>query len=446
MSEAAQFGLDSIEIAQGPELPVPCERIIGAAGTGKTYYLQNKVKEDPTWGLLSATTGIASVNLGSVTINSVLRYSDVASLRDAYLCGRLSRTLHDIAQRVRHLVIEESSMADAVSLDLWYRGVQEANRFKDIVTPLGIILVGDLSQLPPVKGQWCFEAECWEHFAANTTRFDRVWRQDGGPFLDALNAMRFGRGRDAVDSLDGAGARWHTQMDAEFDGTTIVDMNDKVNRYNRLGLDRIKSPKFTVKSRRWGQQRSEWGENRKGEWGIPLAPEFKVGALVMVLSNAKDFSVVNGDTGHIREYDESRGVIEVELVRTGNVEPISAIVRSVDYSDRPSGYDAIDFPRLSDDSDSYLAKPHYQVKTRRYVMGQIEYMPLRLAWASTTHKSQSLTLDRCQVDFRGWMFKKAAMVYVAMSRCRTLEGLRLVGGKDRFIAQCHVDERILSWI
>lgn len=450
MSEAAQFGLDSgldtAEMAQGPDRPVPCSRWCGPAGSGKTYSLIQKSNEDPSWGLLCSTTGISAINIGAITVNSTLRYSDTPSLRDAFLCGRLARSFHDIALRYRHIVIEESSMADAVSLDLWYRGVQEGNRYKDVAEPLGIVLVGDLAQLPPVKGEWCFRADSWPFFAENTRRFDKVWRQDGGAFLDALNLMRFGKGGEASEILSTAGARWNTQLDSEFDGTTIVDENKKVNRYNSLALDKIQSPKFIVTSRRWGQQRAEWGRNLHGEWGIPLENPFKVGAYVMCLSNASDFSIVNGDCGHIVAHDPAAHTVSIELVRNHTIIELSPIVRSVDFTDRPDGYEGVQFPRLDEDDAPYLEKPHYRVKNRRYVMGQIEYYPLRLAYASTVHKSQSLTLDKVQVDFRGWMFKKPAMLYVALSRCRTLEGLRLVGGKDRFVAQCHMDLRVREWI
>lgn len=426
--------------------PVPCERWCGAAGTGKTYSLLKRAQEDPTWGLLTSTTGISAVNLGAITINSTLRYSNVESLRDAFLCGRLTRTLHDIALRYRHLIVEESSMADAVSLDLWHRGLAEANRFRDVETPLGLVLVGDLAQLPPVKGEWCFSAECWPEFAANTVRFERVWRQDAGPFLEALNLMRTGDGLAASSVLTAAGARWNNQMDSEFDGTTIVDMNDKVNRYNGLALSRVHGRAFLVSSRRWGQQRTEWSQNSKGEWGIPPTVEFKLGAYVMILSNAPDFAYVNGDCGHIVDYNGENGRVAIELVRNQAVVEIAPIVRSVELPEKPDTLAHLEFPKLGDEESPYYTSPHYRKRTRRYVTGQIEYYPLRLAYATTVHKSQSLTLDKVQIDFRGWMFKNPAMLYVALSRCRTLAGLRLVGDAQRFVLQCKTDARVIPWL
>jgi hypothetical protein len=427
-----------------PDRPVPCARLIGVAGSGKSYQLIKRTSEDDTYGLLSSTTGVSAVNLGAITVHSTLKFSDTLSLRDAYLCGRLARTLHDIGQRYRNLIIEEYSMLHGDQLDLIYRGVQEANRYHDMQSrPLGILLVGDLAQLPPVKGPWVFTADCWDQFANNTERLDKVWRQDGGPFLDALNYLREGKGDLAASLLTDAGARWHTQLDNEFDGTTILPKNDMVNRYNALALSRVSGRAFTITSRRWGIQRREWGENpRTHEWGIPPRLELKIGALVMVLANSPDFSVVNGDTGHVEDADSTNGQVTVKLLRTGALTPIAKIVRAVEESDRPQGWPD-SAPRIDDGWHSAL---HRRQKSGRYVTGQVEYLPLRLAYSSTVHKSQSLTLDRVQVDIRDRFFSQPAMEYVALSRVRTLEGLRVVGSPERFAAQCQIDERTTPWI
>jgi hypothetical protein len=444
VNEAIQPDEQLIEMVE--DQPVPCGRLIGCAGTGKTYQLIERTTKDPSYGLLSSTTGVSAVNLGAITVHSTLRFSDTLSLRDAYLTGRLARTLHDIGQRYRRLIIEEYSMLHADQFDLIYRGTQEANRYKDMQDrPLGLLLVGDLAQLPPVKGAWIMEAEHWPEVAANTERLTKVWRQDGGPFLDALNCLRMGDGHTAASLLTMAGAQWRTQLDNEFDGTTILPKNDKVNRYNSLALARLQGKAFAVASRRWGKQRREWGYNeRTREWGIPPSLELKVGALVMVLANAPDFSVVNGDTGHVVENID--GDIVVSLLRTGKDTLITPILRGVEELDPPAGWTESS-PRQNDrEGPEWLAAPHYRTRAKRYVTGQVEYMPLRLAYSSTVHKSQSLTLDRVQCDFRDRFFSSPAMLYVALSRCRTLEGLRLVGSPERFAAQCKIDERTVPWL
>ena len=439
------------EISLPDDSPVPCERLIGCAGTGKTTEIRKRVEEDSSYGLLSSTTGISAINLGggAITVHSTLKFSDTLSLRDAFLCGRLSRTLHGIGMRYRRLIIEEYSMLHADQLDLIYQGIQDANRHPDLRgNPLGIMLVGDLSQLPPVKGEWCFNARCWGEFASHTQKLTKVWRQDGGLFLDSLNLLRGGDGAAAAELLDRAGVRWNSQLDNEFEGTTILPKNDQVNRYNTLALSRVEGREFQVASRRWGKQRSEWGENQRShEWGIPPRLQLKVNALVMVLANASDFSVVNGDLGHVLDWDDTYRYATIELVRTGEEITLRPIVRGVEEVDRPEGWNVEDAPRVDDEGgNDYLAQPHFRRRARRYVMGQVEFLPLRLAYATSVHKSQSLTLDSVQADIRDRFFGMPSMLYTAMSRCRTLEGLRLVGSKERFAAQCSVDSRIAEWI
>jgi hypothetical protein len=430
------------------DAPVPCERLIGAAGTGKTWNLISRVKEDPTYGLLTSTTGISAVNLGAITVHSTLRYSTTEVLRDIYLSGRLARTLHSIAKAgYKRLVVEEYSMSDSEQLDYWYRGLQEANRYQDLKQPMGLLLVGDLAQLPPVKAQWCFYASCWHRFADNTTRLQKVWRQDAGPFLEALNLLREGKGGPAMEVLDATGIRWETIVDTEFQGTTILPKNQMVNRYNIMGLDRIRKEPFKATSRRWGQQRPEWGLNSKThEWGIPPSQEFKIGALVTITANRPDFSVVNGDGGEIVAWDPDTQIMLVHILRTGQDQPIWKIVRHCDQTELPAGEEHFEEIPAEDDLGGWIPKPHYRGRTKSYVLGQIEYLPVKLNYASTVHKSQSLTLDLVQVDFRDHFFSQPAMLYVALSRARSLAGLRLVGSKERFVKQCAVDERILPWL
>jgi ATP-dependent exoDNAse (exonuclease V) alpha subunit len=83
---------------------------------------------------------------------------------------------------------------------------------------------------------------------------------------------------------------------------------------------------------------------------------------------------------------------------------------------------------------------------KRFVEGQVEMWPVRLAYASTVHKSQGLSLDKIQFDIREHFVGSPAMLYTGMSRCRTLEGLRIVGQKERYIRQCNVDPKVRSWL
>jgi ATP-dependent DNA helicase PIF1 len=427
------------EVASSPTPPI-CEYICGSAGTGKTYRIKAAIAEDSSWGMLCATTGIAAVNLDAITLNSALKYFDTDSLRDAYLNGRLARALHDIALDHRRLVIDEVSMMDAQQLQLIRRALEDANAYRDLPAPMGLTLVGDFAQLPPVRAQWAFEADCWGEFAANTTRLDKVWRQDEAAFLAALNAARAGDGNLAADTLTRAGVDWATSLDTEYEGTTIIPKNDAVDRYNWMKLDAMAGTRITVPSRRWGKARGEWKN-------VPDRLELKLGAYVMLLANHPEFEYVNGDCGIVTAYSADTEEFTIELARNGHSVTVGKLVRSVDTKDKPDGWrdDATRVGKM-DDANAYITKPHYRVVKRRYVLGQVEYMPLRLAYASTVHKSQGLSLDKVQIDFRDSFFGQPAMLYTALSRCRTLAGLRLVGQRERFIGRCNMDSRVKGYL
>lgn len=434
---------------------VPCKFTTGVAGSGKTHNAVAAVAADSSHGILSSTTGISAVNLGAITINSLLKYSDVTVMRDHFLTGALSRAIHPLAKLHRWLIIDEISMFSGEAMDILYRAVEDANRYTDVATPMGIHAIGDFLQLPPVKAPWVFTASCWERFREHTETLTKVWRQGDGRFLDALNLVRRGQGAAAVEVLSSAGAQFHSALDTEFEGTTILPRNDQVGRYNALALDRVPGRKFKVTARRWGMQRPEWGQStRTKEWGVPPEVELKIGAYVMLLANAQDFEYVNGDCGWIEQIrrsgswnNNSGDVISIKLVRTGELILLFPLVRGVESSERPAGWSA-SAPKIpaSEDDGGWRPQPHYRSRVKRWVTGQIEYFPLRLAYATTVHKSQSLTLDRVQVDFRNHFFSQPAMLYVALSRARSLAGLRLIGQKEVFAKHCNFDPRVKEWL
>lgn len=417
---------------------VPCQLISGSAGTGKTYMMRDRIANEPTYGVLASTTGISAVNLGAVTLNSLLGYFDTDSLRDKFLTGSLTTVLHRLALEYDNLIVDEVSMMDAAQLDYVYQALKAANGFKDVKRPMGLILVGDFAQLPPVKARWAFEAECWPEFDQNTLRLTKMWRQDQAEFLMALTAARRGDGDEAARMLTEAGVTWHSSLEMEFDGTTIVPKNDQVDRYNWEALSRVRGTKIPVRASRWGKQRGDWKL-------IPDQSDFKVGAYVMLLANKmEDGELVyaNGDCGHVVGWEHNQ--FQVELVRNGEVVEVGQIIRHNAQKDRPDGWYG-DEPKDGVSLPEWYPCPH-RGREKKYVEGQVKFYPLRLAWASTVHKSQGLSLDCCQIDIRNHFFSSSAMEYVALSRCRTLEGLRLVGMREKFAKNCKTDPKVARWL
>jgi ATP-dependent DNA helicase PIF1 len=431
---ANDLGIDEDDDVQIPDDGVLCEFLTGAAGTGKTFEIQRRIRENPKYGVLAATTGIAGVNLGAITINSLLKYFDTESLRDSYLRGFLTHQLADISKQARKLIIDEISMMDKDQLQI----IWNANAEMD--NPLGIVLTGDFCQLPPVKADWAFKADCWKHFEKNITRLTEVKRQSDPTFLEAVNAVRSGDGQRAVLYLKKAGVEFATANIINFDGTTILPKNDAVDRYNREALAKVQGEVVYVKSVRWGKERTEWKN-------VPEVLALKIGAYVMILSNdAPAFSFANGDCGHIVEWDRDHQQFAVKLVRNQQTVWIPAITRRYEQKEKPDNAPA-DAQDFTDSGTPFNQRSIYRDRTRkRWVLGEVKYFPLRLAYAATVHKTQGLSLDRVQIDVRQQFFGAPAMAYVAISRARSPKGLRIVGTPDVFAARVKVHPEVLPWL
>lgn len=474
----------------------PCKFVTGPAGTGKTYQQKEAIKEDPCYGILTATTGIAAINLGATTLNSVLKYYDTESLRDRLNRGTLTATLHRLGKKIKKLVIDEISMMDRFQLEYIHQALEQVNSYADMQPdannprkgPMGIVLTGDFCQLPPVKAEFVFKADCWEHFERNTDTLSKIWRQDNLDFLTALNAARAGNGGECVEYLKKLGVRFVPQTTNGFPGTTILPKNTQVDNYNFSQLLTVKGNKFTLPSVRWGDQSGEWKI-------IPDNLALKDGAYVMILSNdseSGEFRYANGDCGHIVQRDED-GTIWVKLVRTDKDDkpfdpvPINPIIRyktishedgskmglsahdaaiedyQYEYEDQDGNEHTLNTPRaIRRMAHIFCEKecgwdtpgrrhgawgiPSYNCSSGTFNIGAVKFYPLRLAYATSVHKSQGLTLDACQIDCRDPFFGDPGMAYVALSRCRTANGLTIVGDPSKLEQRINVNPQVVRWL
>jgi ATP-dependent DNA helicase PIF1 len=435
--------------------PVPTfTYLAGAAGSGKTYATREWAEREKGL-LLCATTGIAAINLGGETINSVLGYFDTQSMQESYLAGFLTAKLGKLWKvGVRRLVLDEVSMLAGDQLTYLVKAIEEVNgrgyvlgkwTDDDDAPPpaMGLTLVGDFLQLPPVKATYAFESPEWARFTeeGHTVTLTEIRRQADPAFIGMLRAARIGRGDVVVDyfqSLPGGGIEQET--DDRFDGPTIVAKNEEVDRHNYLRMSALQGKPLRFLSSRWGKQRSEWGNPEKppATWGIPQELPLKIGALVMILSNYRDpetreLRYVNGDLGTI--VDATDRTAFVELQRTGEAVEVAPVERQVKV---PADGARRKELRAKGEGDRIDAKWE--------VTGAITYLPLRVAYASTVHKSQGLSLDRVQVNIRDGFFKTPGMLYVALSRARTAEGLRLVGSPKALVERCVSDPRLRGWL
>lgn len=487
------------------EGPIPIgnhafEDISGTAGTGKTTLTQELARRMKKGSMiLAATTGIAAVNLGggeieTTTINSALKYYDTKDLREKYIKGKLVSMLQRHRRAgVRRIVIDEKSMMAADQLTDITRAVIEANdpthaqllamsgedeRTLKEMPEIGVTLVGDFGQLAPVpeddtskpptaRGykklpvQYAFESPMWEHYTAHRTVLEKVWRQDNLEFVKALHAIRKGEVSQALQFF--TPDKFARTSDDQFEGTTIFGTNKEVDHYNLIRLDKITGREVASPRKDWGTQRPDWG-------GIPQRFIAKVGAAVMILNNERmppyrdalgrwrdgEIIHVNGDTGVIVDVEppasygglkvwtpeeiELLSTWRVQLHRTGGVVEVHRL--------RRKNWEPMVAGRLKELKEQYpnTWKDYVDEDHKKEMVGWVDYLPLRVAYAATVHKSQGLTLERVQVNIGDYMFKKAGMLFVAFSRCRTPQGLRIVGDQHGFAGRCTVEGRVVPWL
>ncbi|HZR66598.1 MAG TPA: AAA family ATPase [Terriglobales bacterium] len=398
--------------------------VTGAAGCGKTYQVRERLRANPKWGLLTATTGIAARNLGDgvPTVHSALGFFDLPSLRKLSESRCLLDNMQSIADRYERLVIDECSMLLRESLDIIFEAAEQAQ--------LSLVLVGDFLQLPPViqgdmpKPWWAFQANCWPTFAQNTIWLTKNHRQDNSAFLAGLNFLREGKGGPAKQVFKACGVHFTSQIDYKFPGTTIVATNKVREEFNKRLYNAIYEPELTFRTMRWGKQRKEW-------YDIPDSVSLKTGTRVMITKNAygdQGLYYANGDCGQVVDLGER----SVTVYRERDGVMLDVVRADVDDSEI-IGYET-------------RQKDGKRAAIRTQATGGVTYLPLTPAWAITVHKSQGLTLDSVQVNLPEGFYGSPAMVYTACSRCRTPEQLVLVGGDNWLIPRSRIDGNVMQWM
>ncbi len=399
--------------------------ITGKAGTGKSTLLQYfRLKTQKNIAVL-APTGVAAINIKGQTIHSFFQFKpDITP-----------ETVGDIPIRkhkrkmyagLSAVVIDEISMVRADLLDC----VDAFLRLygPDYDKPFGgvqMILFGDLFQLPPVvlKGEedifktiyptpYFFSAKAFQRLSVKTMQLAKIYRQKDEGFIHLLNAVR-------DNDLQGhhmasLNSRFKPHQALPTDNfyiclTTTNALAEKVNMERLKGLP--------------GQSQVYQGiiAGEFDKKSLPTAEhlEFKVGAQVMMLNNDPDKRWVNGSLGKvvsIKHDEENNDIIMVQLESGALVD-----VKRYAWEISQYYYDEV--------AESLASK----------VIGYFTQYPLKLAWAVTIHKSQGQTFDRVIIDI-GWGTFAHGQMYVALSRCTTLEGIVL----KQPLAQRHIlmDERV----
>lgn len=384
--------------------------LTGKAGTGKTTFLKSLKEKSPKRMIVVAPTGVAAINAGGVTIHSFFQLSFAPQIgieNEQIRQMRFNKEKINIIRSLDLLVIDEISMVRADILDAIDRVMR---RFKNGRKPFGgaqVLMIGDLQQLAPVikNDEWNLlkrEYETIYFFSSKVlkeTKFvsielNYVFRQQDYKFIAILNKVRDNKlDQEAVNVLN---QRYLPDFKPnDIDGyITLCTHNVQADRINEAKLRSIqsKTKAFTARI-----------EGKFPEYSYPTEFELKlkIGAQVMFVKNdpSPEKLFYNGKIGLITDIED-----ETVFVRCPDDEDEIAVS-----------------PLLWENIKYSIDEKTSEIKEE--IEGSFSQIPLKLAWAITIHKSQGLTFERAIIDAEASFAH--GQVYVALSRCKTLEGMVL---------------------
>lgn len=376
--------------------------LTGAAGSGKTFVLREFIawlKDNNIGTAITASTGIAGTHLGGTTIHawSGLGIRDKLSERDIddleafqYLWKRYEGT--------QVLIIDEISMLHHFRLDLLDKLAKAFKRNGN--EPFGgmqVVVCGDFFQLPPItrpgepESLFAYSSKAWKDLELKICYLEEQHRQSDDALLSVLNAIRSGEvEEDVFTTLEDC---YQREIQLEIEPTRLSTHNENVDTINDTELKKIR-----------GSER-RYVMNSRGKQGLVdalkkscLAPEvltLKEGARVMFVKNNYEKGYVNGTLGIV------------------------------------TGFDDFGMPRIKIASGKIIETgvESWKIEEDGKVKAEISQLPLRLAWAITIHKSQGMSLDAAEIDLSRSF--APGMGYVALSRVRSLAGLKLLGFNQR---------------
>ena len=382
--------------------------LTGKAGTGKTTFLREVVRYTKKKCIVLAPTGIAAVNAGAMTIHSFFQFGlgpFVQGVIEPKSDFRINKSKLELVRHLQLLIIDEVSMVRA---DLMDHIDVELRRIRRNSKPFGgvqLLMIGDLQQLPPIahggedellrqyyKTLYFFSSAALKSMKYSCIELKNVYRQTDRHFIDILN-----HARDCTltsQDISDLNARYVPGFSPKpEDGyIRLMTHNRQVDYVNETELEKLDSKPYTFVAAVTGTFPEE---------SYPTANSLtlKKGAQVMFIKNDPERRFINGTLGEVKSIDKNS--IAVRLAESGmiiDVEPMEW--QNIRY-------------QFDEESKEISSKQ----------IGRFKQYPLKAAWAITVHKSQGLTFDKAIIDVHAAF--SPGQAYVALSRCRTLDGLVL---------------------
>lgn len=389
--------------------------LTGKAGTGKTTFLHKLKAESPKRMVVLAPTGIAAMNAGGITLHSFFQLPFAPYIPDSSFSAgddvayryRFSKEKVNIMRSIDLLVIDEVSMVRADVLDAVDAVLRRYRNSQKSFGGVQLLMIGDLQQLAPVvrDEEWKMLSRYYDtpYFFSSkalceteyfTVELTTVYRQRDERFLQMLNGIRENRCDASVLAALNQRCIPGFNPPREEGYIRLVTHNNQAQRINDHELERLPGRAFAFPAT---------VEGKFPEYLYPTEKvlELKQGAQVMFVKNdmSGEHRYVNGTIGEVTFVSPS--AIEVRCLQTG-----------VKLTLQPEVW-----------TNARYALNEETKEITEEIEGTFRQYPLKLAWAITIHKSQGLTFDKAIIDV-GASFAHG-QTYVALSRCRTLEGLVL---------------------
>ncbi len=400
--------------------------LTGKAGTGKTTFLRAFKEHSNKRNAIVAPTGVAAMNAGGMTIHSFFQLPLSPFVPNANIKNRFdySKEKRKIMRTLDLLIIDEISMVRADVLDAIDSVLR---RFREPNKPFGgvqLLMIGDLQQLTPVvtpteeellqryyDTPYFFGSKALRSINYVTIELTHVYRQQDETFITLLNNIR--EGNVSESDLQRLNQRYDPTFQPKqgSDYIRLTTHNRMAESYNEDQLRNLPTRAYTFSAETEGNF-PEY--NYPTDFNLTL----KVGAQVMFIRNDNIGRYYNGRIGHVTYVDNEK----ISVLCPGDEEPFDVEAETWE------------------NTKYTLNEKTKQIEAE--VQGTFKQYPLRLAWAITIHKSQGLTFEHAIIDAQASF--ASGQVYVALSRCKSLEGLVLASpiGNTAIINDSRVSDYI----